>query len=86
MKSFTLTELNSRPGSVIDAASRSPVSLTKHGKPRFVVMSVEDYETRIAGNNPQRAYRWDEAPDELVELFLPELERLARGEGYDDPI
>ena len=86
MKSFTLTDLNNRPGNVIDAASRAPISLTKHGRPRFVVMSVDDYEAHIARSNPQRAYRLDEMPDELRDLFGPELERLARGEGYDDSI
>ena len=32
---------------VLDAASREPVTITKHQKPRFVLMSVHCYETLI---------------------------------------
>ena len=39
--------------------------------------------SRISGD-PRRAYHLSERPDEHVELFGEAIERLARGEGYDD--
>ena len=49
-------------------------------------MSSESHKRRMRKDSPRRAYRWDELPDELAELIGSELERLSRGEGYDDPI
>lgn len=86
MKQFSLTELNQRPGKVVHAASAAPVHLTKNGVAAYVVMTVEEFDKRSGANNPQRAYRWGEGPAEIEALFAGELDRMAKGEGYDDPI
>lgn len=84
MLQFTTGDLNKQVGDVTDVASREPVILTKHRKPRFVLMSYEHYERMRAGGDPRRAYRVSEMPEEHAELFDVEIDRLARGEGYDD--
>ncbi len=84
MRQFTTGDLNKQVGDVTDVASREPVILTKHRKPRFVLMSYEHYERMRAGGDPRRAYRVSEMPEEHTELFAAEIDRLARGEGYDD--
>jgi hypothetical protein len=60
------------------------VILTKHRKPRFVLMSYEHYERLRTGGDPRKAYRTSDMPDEHAELFSAEIDRLARGEGYGD--
>ena len=84
MRQFTTGDLNKQVGDVTDAASREPVMLTKHRKPRFVLMSYEHYERMRTGRDPRRAYRVSEMPEEQKNLFAQEIDRLARGEGYDD--
>ncbi|KXF78099.1 prevent-host-death protein [Paramesorhizobium deserti] len=84
MRHFTTGDLNKQVGDVTDAASREPVVLTKHGKPRFVLMSYEHYERMRTGGDPRRAYLASEMPEEHKELVAAETDRLARGEGYDD--
>ncbi|MGX5806060.1 type II toxin-antitoxin system prevent-host-death family antitoxin [Bradyrhizobium sp. Arg314] len=84
MRQFTTADLNKQVGDVTDAASREPVVLTKHRKPRFVLMSYERYERMRIGGDPRRAYRISEMPEKHKELFEKEIDRLARGEGYDD--
>lgn len=84
MRQFTTGDLNKQVGDVTDAASREPVVLTRHNKPRFVLMSYELYERMRTGGDPRRAYHISEMPDEHAELFDEAIERLARGEGYDD--
>jgi len=84
MKQFTTGDLNKQIGDITDAASREPVMLTRHKKPRFVLMSYEHYERMRTGCDPRRAYPISEMPDEHAELFDESLYRLARGEGYDD--
>ena len=84
MRNFTLTELNHRSGEVIEATYRGPVSITKHGKPRFVMMTSDHYERLQGGGDPRQAYRMQDMPDEHRELFGAAIEKLAAGEGYDD--
>ena len=84
MRQFTTGDLNKQVGDVTDAASREPVVLTKHRKPRFVLMSYEYYERMRTGGDPRSAHRASDMPEEHKELFAAEIERHARGEGYDD--
>ena len=84
MRQFTTGDLNKQVGDVTDAAAREPVVLTKHRKPRFVLMSYEHYERMRTGADPRRAHHVSEMPKEHSDLFLPEIERLARGVGYDN--
>jgi prevent-host-death family protein len=84
MRAFTTHDLNKQVGEVTDAATKSPVVITRHRKPRFVMMSYEHYQ-RLKGNaDPRRAYGPGETPEEIAELFASELDRLAMGEGYGD--
>ncbi|NKK79219.1 type II toxin-antitoxin system Phd/YefM family antitoxin [Rhizobium leguminosarum] len=84
MRQFTTGDLNKQIGDVTDVASREPVILTRHNKPRFVLMSYEHYQRMRSGGDPRRAHYISEMPDEHAELFDEAIERLARGEGYDD--
>lgn len=84
MREYTTGDLNKQVGDVTDAASREPVILTKHKKPRFVLMSYEHYERLRSGGDTRKAYRSSDMSDEHAALFGEEIDRLARGEGYDD--
>ncbi len=84
MRQFATGDLNKQVGDVTDAAAREPVVLTKHRKPRFVLMSYEHYERMRTGGDQRQAYHVSEMPEEHRGLFLAEIDRLARGEGYDD--
>ncbi len=59
MKTFSLSELNRHPGEIVDAALAGPVSLTKHGKPKLVVMDAVRYEILKHG----KSFRMEDAPD-----------------------
>jgi prevent-host-death family protein len=81
MHQFTTGE---QVGDVTDAASREPVILTKHRKPRFVLMSYDHYERLRTGGDSRKVYRVSEMPADHVDQFEAETDRLARGEGYGD--
>lgn len=72
MKSYPSTEMKQSLGDVLSAASREPVAITRHGKPRFVLMSIEEFERRQS-LDPRRAYGLDDAPDEVVDMLLAAL-------------
>lgn len=84
MGQFTTGDLNKQVGDVTDAASREPVVLTKHRKPRFVLMSYDYYERLRTGGDSRTVHRASEMPPEHVDLFEAEIDRLMVGEGYGD--
>lgn len=45
MKSFTANEAKQQLGHVLDTARTGPVTITKHGRPEFVLTSKDDYDS-----------------------------------------
>lgn len=76
MRSFTSVELVSAVDTVKTAAAREPVAITEHRKPKFVLMSYEDYERMRGAEDPNRAYRLDETPDTILDILKDEFEAL----------
>lgn len=68
MRSFPSTHLKQTLGDVLDAASHGPVAITKHSKPRFVLMSIREYEERFPKDR-RKAYTVDEMPAEHLALL-----------------
>jgi prevent-host-death family protein len=84
MRSFTTHDLNKQVGDVTDAAAKAPIVITRHRKPRFVMMSYEHYQRLAEATDPRRSYGPGETPNDIATLFGIELDRLANGEGYGD--
>ncbi len=86
MRQFSTGDLVRKVGDVTHAASQAPVAITQHRKPRFVMMSVEAYQAlHERPKDPRLSIRTSETPKEIADWLLPELEKLAKGEGgYDD--
>lgn len=84
MKEFTTVDLLRDFKHVTMAADRQPVTITQHRKPRYVLMTYEDFQT-IRRPDPRRAFGAGEMPAELAEIFLPELDKLiAEGDRGDE--
>lgn len=45
MITFTANDAKQQLGHVLDTARTAPVSITKHGRPSFVITSQEDYDS-----------------------------------------
>lgn len=67
MKTFAFSDLNRQSGDVLDAALAGPVTLTKHGKPKVVMMSIEEF--RRLRRSP-RSYAIGDAPGEIIDDLL----------------
>src|SRR5271166_5037431 len=85
MRTFTTNDLNKQVGEVTDAATKAPVLITRHRKPRFVMMSYERYQRIRQMIDPRQVYGAGETPDDVADLFSDKLDGLATGEGYDEP-
>ena len=69
MKTFSFSELNRHPGEVLDAALAEPVTLTRHGKAKLVVMPIESWNVLRHG----RAFSVEKAPEAVVDVLLETL-------------
>jgi antitoxin Phd len=78
MAQFSLTDLSNRSGEVVEAAFRGPVEITRHGKRKFVLLTAEDYDRLVVAADTRRAFRADDAPEEIASMMLAALERDGR--------
>ncbi|AXQ96057.1 type II toxin-antitoxin system prevent-host-death family antitoxin (plasmid) [Cereibacter sphaeroides] len=61
VEEFPKTALSRRTGDVLAAAATGPVCLTDHGKPRFVLMTMAQFE-RLSGRTDGRTEDWNQGP------------------------
>ena len=74
MREYSSTELANNTGDVLSAAAQEAVEITRHGKPRFVLMSHERYERLLAGGDMRRSIRNEELSDSEAGLLIAALE------------
>lgn len=79
MREYPSTDLKQRLGDVLDVASREPVSITRHGKARFVLMNVEAYEARFP-EDTRKVYAAEEMPAEHLAMLEEALKTLTDGD------
>lgn len=63
LKTFAAADLTRHTGDLFEAATRAPVAITRHRKPRFVVMSVDHYEALVSGSE-QKSYAMNDLSEE----------------------
>lgn len=79
MKEFAAGDLTRNTGDLFEAATVSPVAITKHRKPRFVVMSMERFQALTTGRYAQIAVDVGDMPEELGKLLDKGIEDHFRG-------
>lgn len=74
MREYSATELANNTGDVLAVAAREAVEITRHGKPRFVLMSVERFEELLASGDTRRAVRNEDLSEAEAADLLGALE------------
>ncbi|CAH0152263.1 type II toxin-antitoxin system prevent-host-death family antitoxin [Agrobacterium fabrum] len=74
-KSISTAEFMRHFGRYHDEAQKSPITLTKHGRPSVVVVPVELFEKMLGSEDPRISYAAGEMPDELADIFKTQLEK-----------
>jgi antitoxin Phd len=70
MRNFSATELANKTGDVLAAAAQEPVNIQRHGKSRYVLLSVEQFERLNARADQRRAVHvYDLDADEVDDLL-----------------
>jgi prevent-host-death family protein len=70
MKTFSFSDLSRRSGDVLDAALAGPVSLVKRGKPKVVMIPVEDYRKLLDLAAAPGAFSLDSASDGDIDALV----------------
>jgi antitoxin Phd len=74
VKQFSSTELANRTGDVLAAAAEAPVVIARHGKPRFVMLSAEQYERLRRRGDSRRAFHVSDLTDADAEQLIRDLQ------------
>jgi antitoxin Phd len=74
VKQFSSTELANRTGDVLAAAAEAPISITRHGKPRFVMLSTEQYDRLSRRDETRRAFHVSNLTDAEAERLIADLQ------------
>ncbi|WP_419901081.1 type II toxin-antitoxin system prevent-host-death family antitoxin [Kiloniella sp.] len=74
MKEFSAADVTRSSGDLFAAAAAEPVAITKHSKPRFVVMTIEKFKKMSAQGDQRKAYSLNELPDDLAFELMDRLE------------
>ena len=71
---FKAADLTRHASKLFDAATCSPVAITKHDKPKFVLMSIDKYHAFV-GQTRQQAHMIEELPQDLKAMMIEGLEK-----------
>jgi prevent-host-death family protein len=71
---FKAADLTRHTSDLFDAAIRSPIAITKHRKPKFVLMSMDQFQ-QLTGGTTQQAHMIDKMPEDMKALMIEWLER-----------
>ena len=72
MRRFTTADLNKQVGTITDAALREPVVITHHRRPRFVLMSFDEFN-RLSAPRPEdrrQGFTLDTMPRDIEDGIL----------------
>lgn len=79
MKQFTFSDMNRASGEILEAALIEPVSLTKRGKDKLVILTAEQYR-KLVGRSHTQAYDLLEAPEDIHQELMTGLDELIRAD------
>jgi prevent-host-death family protein len=69
MKQFTFSDMNRASGEILEAALVEPVTLTKRGKDKLVVLTAEQYR-KLIGRSHTMAYGLMDAPEDIHQELM----------------
>lgn len=75
MKQFSFSDMNRLSGEILETAMTEPVTLTKRGKEKLVILPAARYR-QLIGKTAAVAYAVEDAPDEVHDELLKGLDAI----------
>lgn len=82
MKYYSFSDMNRLSGEILETALSEPVALTKYGKERLVLLSIDQYRKWDARGR-QTAFTVEGAPDGINDELMEGLDGLLADEPKD---
>jgi prevent-host-death family protein len=82
MKQFTFTDMNRDSGQILEAALIEPITLTKHGKEKLVIIPAKQYR-KLIGRPKAEAFTLAAAPDEVHDELMTGLDAILAEDALD---
>ncbi|CDM61163.1 MULTISPECIES: type II toxin-antitoxin system prevent-host-death family antitoxin [Rhizobium] len=79
MKQFTFSDMNRASGEILEAALIEPVTLTKRGKDKLVILTAEQYR-KLIGRSHTVVYGLMDAPEDIHQELMTGLEDIIEGD------
>ena len=76
MREFSATDLGNKTGDVLAAAWQEPVTITRHGKARFIMLTTDTYNRIQRSLDPRIARRTADMPANEGAVLEAELTRM----------
>jgi len=77
MTRYTTSDLSRKSGDIITEALRKPVTITQRGKPRLVLLSINDYRRLMARADTRKAGTLATMTDKDFAAFRQAVETYA---------
>lgn len=78
MKQFPSSDLTRNSGALLDEADKGPVSITRYRRPRYIILTVDEYARRT-GEDITEVHTITTVPDdvraEMIDAIDKELNR-----------
>lgn len=74
MRHFTSTELANKTGDVLAVAAQEPVHIQRHGKSRYVLLSVEQFNRLNTRADQRRTVHVDDMNADEADTLIAALE------------
>lgn len=74
MRHFSATELANKTGDVLAAAAQEPVHIQRHGKSRYVLLSVEQFERMATVADQRRALHVEDMDESEMHAMILALQ------------
>lgn len=84
MREFTTADLNKHVGNITDAAMREPVVITHHRRPRFVLMTIDEFN-KLSNQRPdtRTPFTLETMPPEIEDGILALADQYEQDKGHD---
>ena len=79
MKKFTFSDLNRASGEILETALMEPVALTRRGKEKVIMLSVDTYK-QLVGASHAEAYTLEAAPQHVHDELMAGLDNILAGD------
>jgi prevent-host-death family protein len=80
MTDYSTSDLSRKSGDIIADALRGPVTIKQRGKPRLVILDIEEYRHLKRSADTRKSYTLETMPDEVLEGAEKSLREYESGE------